>query len=461
MSAGSPSVRIIVDGDPSRLYRQGEIVRGRVILVAEEQEQVKSLKLNFLGTCISKTTRPFYVSGNDRDANSLTRREYREKTNLFNIERTVLLGYTLGPKKYSWGFEFKFPECTETRHSRWAGRGSRYSRESHALPPSFHLHTDSPGGEAIVSYYIQAKLIRRGMREMKRATQVLAYHPSLRCASYAPRITPRVLYNQTWKPVKDTRTAMDKVLNKVSRKPTTRASTPRIVPTLYYPERISPGQNLPLSLSISNSRQGNDDQVQCHLDSLTVIISTYTTSMCGNLFSQPEDNVTKHVTCISKHDLNQPLPFDTLAKLTTNFRLVDDAECVPTFNTYTISRHYTMTIAVGLQYQNQKFTVKATTPLEILPRIPRADITGQISDHHDEVPIEPLPLYEATEGCGESAPDYDTVYSLTPTSSRPYSFADIGGYGTPLSTSASTSGVATSISELERPTYNPRATWYL
>jgi hypothetical protein len=45
---------------------RGDKVTGRVVFVAEKQEQVKSLKLNFTGVCITKTTRPFYVGGNEK-----------------------------------------------------------------------------------------------------------------------------------------------------------------------------------------------------------------------------------------------------------------------------------------------------------------------------------------------------------------------------------------------------------
>ncbi|KAF2472103.1 uncharacterized protein BDR25DRAFT_18330 [Lindgomyces ingoldianus] len=452
-----PNLRILVDGDPSRVYHQGDQVKGRVILVVEKQEQIKALKLNFLGACITKTTRPFYVTENDRDGTSAPRQEYRDRTYLFNIEEVLLPGYTLGAKKYCWDFDFTFPKLTETRHSRWA-RGSKFARDFHPLPPSFHIYTDNPGGEAMVSYYLQAKLIRRGMKDVKRVMQTLAFCPNSRNTPHEPRINSRILYAQTWKPTRDTRTAIDKIINKVSRKSTMRSSSPQIVPTLYYPEKIAPGQHIPLLVSITNARRGCDEQLQCFLDSLVVTISTYTTSMCGKLLTQPQDSITKHITCISKHDLNQPLSFDVRTKLTTNFRLVDDAECVPTFKTYTITRHYTLTIVVGLKCQGQKFTIKSTTPLEILPRLPRAYVNTQAPDHHDEIPVDPLPLYEPTEAGAELAPDYDTVYSLTPAPSRPYSFAEtesyVSGTSTPLTR------LTTPSSEVDRPSIDNRASWH-
>jgi hypothetical protein len=414
-----PNLRVMVDGDANRLYRQGEHVKGRVILVLEEEEDIKVLKLNFAGTCITKTTRPFYVAGNDADAFQ-SRRDYEERLCLFNYEKVLAPESTLASKKHIWNFDFAFPELTEPQLSRWT-YGSKYLKDPHPLPPSFYTSTNTSDGQAMVSYHVQAKLIRAGAKGINRVTQILAYQPSPSNTSLEPKVTSRVLYAQTWKPVKDTRTALDRVFIKVSRRSSAPSGFPQIVPTLHYIEKIALGQHIPLLLSLANARDEfgvrNSDQPQCILDSLVVAISTYTTSMCGRPLTQPEDIVTKHVTCISKHDIDEPLSFSVPTKLATNFRLVDDAECVPSFKTYTITRRYTMTVVVGIKFQEQQFTIKSTTQLEILPMIPREMMLRGVEENEEE--FDPLPLYKEREMSMdmEEAPDYDTLYSLTPMSS--------------------------------------------
>jgi hypothetical protein len=413
-----PNLRVMVDGDANRVYRQGEHVKGRVILVLEEEEDIKVLKLSFAGACITKTTRPFYVAGNDADAYQ-SRRDYEERLYLFNYEEVLAPESILASKKHIWNFDFTFPESTEPQLSRWS-YGSKYLKDPHPLPPSFYTETNTPNGQAMVSYHVQAKLIRAGAKGIDRVTQVLTYHPSLSNTSLEPKVTSRVLYAQTWKPVKDTRTPLDRVFTKVSGRSSTPSGFPQIVPTLHYIEKIAPGQQIPLLLSLANARDvfgvRNSDQPQCILDSLIVAISTYTTSMCGQPLTGPEDIVTKHVTCISKHDIDEPLSFSVPTKLATNFRLVDNTECVPSFKTYTITRRYTMTVVVGIKFQEQQFTIKSTTQLEILPMIPREMMLRGTENEED---FDPLPLYKEREMSMdmEEAPDYETLYSLTPTSS--------------------------------------------
>lgn len=412
-----PNLRVVVDGDANRVYRQGDHVKGRVILVLEEEEEIKALKLNFAGACITKTTRPFYVAGNDADA-CQSRRDYEERIYLFNIERLLASDAVLASKKHIWNFEFAFPKLTEPQHSRWTF-GSKYLKGPHPLPPSFYSDTNTTDGKAMVSYHVQAKFIRAEARGTKRVTQTLAYHPSRTNASLEPKVTSRVLYAQTWKPVQDSRTAIDRVFTKVSRRSSTSKRFPQIVPTLHYVEKIAPGHHIPLLLSITNARDAlgerNTDQPQCNLDSLLVNISTYTTSMCGQPLTQPEDIVSKHMTCISKYDIGQPLSYSVPTELTTNFRLVDDAECVPSFRTYTITRRYTMSVVVGIKFEDQKFTIKSTTPLEILSRTP-SDLMMRGAEENAET-FDPLPLYKEREMSMdmEEAPDYETLYSLTPT----------------------------------------------
>ncbi|KAF2785767.1 hypothetical protein K505DRAFT_380693 [Melanomma pulvis-pyrius CBS 109.77] len=450
-----PNLRVILDGDAARVYRQGEHVKGRVILVLEEEEQIKTLKVNFVGSCATKTTRPFYMSGNDADA-CQSRREYEERLNLFNVEQVLVLGSTLPSRKYTWDFDFTFPILTKPQCSRWT-YGSKYLKDPHPLPPSFHICTTTPHGHAMVSYRVQAKLVRGGSNCAKRVTQMITYHPSPPNASIEPKVTSRVLYAQTWKPIKDTRTAVDRVITKVSRRYSTPTTFPQIVPTLHYVEKIAPGQKIPLLLSLANARDAfgmrKNDQPQCVLDSLVVTITTHTTSMCGQPFTQPEDIVVKQVTCISKQDINQPLSFSIPTKLTTNFRLVDDAECVPSFKTYTITRQYSMSVVVGIKFQDQKFTIRSTTQLEILPRVPREmSMRGRGGEQTEEGDVDPLPLYRERDMdmIMELAPDYETLYSLTPTSSVSPSYdltlRDEGRDGF-------VSGTSTPESEIEQPVF--------
>jgi hypothetical protein len=412
-----PNLRVMVDGDANHVYRQGERVKGRVILVLEEEQEIKALKLNFAGACITKTSRPRYVAGNDPDGYE-SRQNYEKQLYLFNTEEILASGSILASKKHTWNFDFAFPDSTEPQLSRWTS-GSKFLKDPHQLPPSFYLNTDTPGGQAMISYHVQAKLIRAGAAGTKRVTEVLAYHPSPSNMLLEPKVRSRVLNAQTWKPVKDTRAAIDRVFTKISR-PSTLDRPPQIVPILHYVEKIAPGQHIPLLLSLTNARDTfgirNSDQPQYTLDSLVVTISTYTTSLCGQPLTQLEDVVAKHMTCISKQDINQRLSFSLPTKLTTNFCLVDDAECVPSFKTYTITRRYTMTVVIGIKFQGQNFTIKSTTQLEILPRIPREMIRG-VEENEEE--FDPLPLYKEREMSMdmEKAPDYESLYALMPTSS--------------------------------------------
>ncbi|KAF2002854.1 hypothetical protein P154DRAFT_124413 [Amniculicola lignicola CBS 123094] len=415
--ASIPNLRVILDSDHSQVYRPGDKVKGRVVLVVEKQERIESLRLNFAGTCVTKTTRPIYVSGNDMEVGK-SRREYEERITLFDLKQNMVPGQSFAPNKYTWDFEFTFPERTIPRYSRFA-HGSRYMKDPHPLPPCFQSRTDSPGGRAMISYYIQARLSQSGSKVTKKVSQALPYHPNPRSASTEAKITSRVLYTETFKLGKDTRTAVDRVFSKVSRNSENEVASPRIVPTIYFPEVIAPGQNIPLLLSLANADHLQaEGSPECLLDSLAVTISTYTTSMCGKGLASPEDVVKKHVTCISKHDINRLLSFESPTQLTTNFRLVDDAECVPSFKSYNISRRYTLTVVVGIRSGGQKFTVRSTTPLDISPRIPLPPLRTRYLDEDGHGSIEPLPLYEPREPVSELAPDYETLYSLSPTSSE-------------------------------------------
>ncbi|KAF2648182.1 hypothetical protein K491DRAFT_684917 [Lophiostoma macrostomum CBS 122681] len=422
-----PDLRVFVDGGVDQVYRAGDIVKGSVLLSLPGGGKIKNLTVNFIGGCTTKTTRPFYISGNDADA-CHPRRDYEQRIQYFRFEQTLARDTSIATEKHSWTFEFKFPELTEGSKSRWT-YGTKYLKDPHPLPPSFNVSTNAPNGQAEVSYTIHANLqcigsytaAKKASASVTKTSTPLRYLPSARSIAHEPRLRTRILYHQTWKPTKGSRTAVDKFVTKVvGRDPgADNITTPRVVPTIHYPEKSAPGQHIPILLSFTKVGGGN--QPDCVLDSLNISISTYTTSICGQPSTQPEDTMVKHVKCISKEGLNQHLSFSEATNLTSNFRLVDDAQCVPTFRTYTVTRRYTMTATIGLRIQNQPFIIKSTTPLEILPRIPVSDLQSQEVNLEDE--IDPLPLYEPREPSKEFAPDYETLYSLSPTPSTSYSLA--------------------------------------
>lgn len=432
-----PDLRILVDGDSAKVYRRGDKVTGRVVLGLEDEEDVKALKISFSGTCTTTTTRPVYTPHHADGTQPMQR--YQECVQLFHFEQDLLSACLLRSKE-SWSFDFKFPELTSSRYSRWQ-HGPKYLKSPHPLPPSFQ--TNTPGGQAVISYTLKATLTRSDTQDPLEAQEPLPYHPTPEDIHLEPQIHTRVLYAQIWKPLSTSRNAIDKAISKISRRNPTGRYGPRIVPTIHYPETIAPGQNIPLYISLENTEM--TEQVaasQCVLDSVTVKISTHTTSMCGQSASEPEDMMVKHVTCLNKTNINRNLPFGSKFKLANNFRLVDDAECVPSFKTYTITRRYDLNITIGLRYEGREFKVRCTTLLEILPRIPRELLPSMPED--EEAEIDPLPLYSPRESSREFAPNYESLYELGHSSSSETSLSYSRSRGSSL-----TSGVSTPATELE------------
>jgi hypothetical protein len=220
------------------------------------------------------------------------------------------------------------------------------------------------------------------------------------------------------------------------------------VPTVFYPEKIAPGQHIPLNISLLNTRDRmNEAQAECIIDSLSVTVSTYSTTMCGHTLTQPEDVVSKHVSCIAKTNMNKVIPFNKALPLTTNFRLVNDAECVPTFKTYTITRRYMMGIIVGIKFEDQHFTVRHSAPLEILPRAPRSSLPSPLEEGED---VEPLPMYTPREPSREFAPDYESIYTtLSRTTSTSGSLARWTTTGSSIASGSSTPATEPSTPDLE------------
>ncbi|KAL5118319.1 hypothetical protein ACEQ8H_003829 [Pleosporales sp. CAS-2024a] len=417
-----PTMRVIVDGDSNKAYQRGDRVTGRVILVAEEDADIQSLKLSFAGNCITKTSRSL---GMGESKTAPLRREYEEKIRLFTREQDILPQCSLAAKKYSWPFEFTFPSATEPRFRRRT-RGTNYLREPHSLPPSFHFHTNVPGGVAQISYFVQARLVFGEAAMTKRCRVVLRYHPTPQdVTSQEAPCTSAVLYDQIWKSTKDARDEPSRRISRVLSKVKGRSVSARILPSILYPETVAPGQHIPIFLQLRNTHDThNDGQGSCTIDSLSITISTFSTIMCGHATStrtrtstrtarpRPEDCVSKHITCIARTDMHTPAPFGQTIPLTSNFRLVDNAECVPSFQTYSITRRYALRIVVALSFGPHHFTVRSTTPLQIVPRnAAPPPTTGPADDL-----VDPLPRYQPREMdaelSAEEAPDYESLFAL-------------------------------------------------
>lgn len=407
----APTLRVIVDGDSDKVYRKGDKVTGRAILLVEDYMHVESLKLVFAGSSITRTTRLRHV---DVKPNSNSERhEYEAKIRLFHRDKGLIHHLTLGPKKYSWNFDFTFPDSTE-QHFKHLTHGAHYLCEPHSLPPSFQMKTNVTGGAAQIYYFVQARLILSGSKDVKRCKQLLQYHPRPHVeVPREPKVVSTVLHSQQWKPTKEKNALRNVVGNLLSSRLSSRI--PRIVPCFSHPESVAPGQHIPLSLSLKNTRDPtNESQGECTLDALSVTISTFSTVKCGHTLTQPEDIVAKHVICIARTAMNKPLPFSETKTLTSNFRLIDDNECVPTFKTYTVTRRYALNVSIGIIYGSQHFTIRSSTPLEILPRIPREHLPPLLEDGDE---LEPLPLYKPREPSKEFAPDYELIHALSPTTS--------------------------------------------
>ncbi|RMZ69024.1 Arrestin or S-antigen domain-containing [Pyrenophora seminiperda CCB06] len=442
-----PVLRVDVDGDSNKVYQRGDQVTGRITLILEKQEDIESLNLVFAGSCLTRTSRPLYVNGNTDAASP--RRDFEEKIRLFRREKDLATRCTLLPKKYLWTFEFVFPENTEPQY-KGTGHGSNYLREPHPLPPSFQVKTNFPGGTAHISYFIQAKLVLSGFKDTRRCKHILRHlsTPPMDLRHQA-KVTPSVLYGQTWKPTREKeKSRVKKVLSGVSMN-----STPRITPTLFHPQQVAPGQHIPLSLSLLNARDpANHAGRLCTIDSLKVTISTYSTTRCGRNLSDPEDVVSKHVTCISRTSMHKSIPFNCRTTLTSDFRLIDNTECVPTFKTYSITRRYELGIAIGIKYNEQSFTIRSSTPLDILPRM-SSDVLPPLPLEREDV--EPLPQYTPREPSREFAPDYEEICALSWTSSSSTSLSPVASRDSSLFSAASAPATAASspVREIEALVY--------
>ena len=46
-------------------------------------------------------------------------------------------------------------------------------------------------------------------------------------------------------------------------------------------------------------------------------------------------------------------------------------------------RRYTLDVSIGIKYGEQHFTIRSTTPLEIVPRVPRSSLPPTIYEGED------------------------------------------------------------------------------
>ncbi|CAI6250243.1 unnamed protein product [Periconia digitata] len=408
-----PDLRIIVNGDSAKVFRRGDSVTGTIVLAAGEEVDVSSLVLSFMGTVTTVTSRPFYPMSNNANGEP-SARQVGERVTLFNLESELLSRCTLDDKKRSWTFEFEFPSLTIPKYPRFH-HGPKYSKGPHPLPPSFQTCIDNFAGSATISYFLKATFKMDGTREPLKIYHVLPYHPTPEHLNTETRIVSRVLYAQTWKPISAQHKSVDRAFSRLTRRNATNSNSPRIVPTVYYPEKTMPGQHIPISLSLvdKNELLDADDTTRdhCELESVNISIGTHTTSICGHPASHAEDTMSKYVTCIDRKHINQTINFGDRINLTHNFRLVDDAECVPSFKTYIVTRSYDLIVKVGVKYRGREFGICSKTALEILPRIPCNLISN--SPGSEEIQDDPLPLYTPRESSKELAPDYFSIYGHT------------------------------------------------
>lgn len=334
-----------------------------------------------MGVCITTITGATYTAYNaDKSRQNET---FQDRTQLFRFEHDLLPVYRSSPNKGTCDFEFKFPESTRPGSPRWQ-QGSLYQDPSHPLPPSFH--TKSPEGSCIIAYFLQATLERSGSRGPLVKYEYLPYQPTSEEIPGESSLYSRVLRAHTRSPSSENKKTVDKVFARLS---SLSSNAARIVPTFYYPTKISPGQDIPLFLSVELN--GLHDSSQCILDSVTVTISTYTTISCGPPDSKLERSTVKHVTCLSKANMATPMPFGKKVPLTNSFRLVDNAECIPSFDLRNVTRRYELLVTIGLKHGGHNLFMASTTAVEILPRQMRGSMTSGTG--YEEIEEELLPAY--------------------------------------------------------------------
>ncbi|KAF2813187.1 uncharacterized protein BDZ99DRAFT_568429 [Mytilinidion resinicola] len=406
---------IVVYGDRHRVYRPGNKVEGVVSFFPTTQQHIKSLTLDFSGRCVTKTTRPQYARPSDGRPPILEGlKRFEAEATLFRFERSLLVDCTVTAKRHSWPFEFTFPSHTRDRYPKWAD-SSKFPKDVHQLPPSYHIYMDEPGKEASITYGVTANVSygRWQYKSDKAALHDLKFFndSNVRPHLIAPTPMPHVLKEQRWtstalRPAKHT--LKQKLEHVVTHNPNLRTPSISIVPTVYCPPSISPQQDIPLKVSIQHIRRRpavDPERIDCIFKSLTVSITTYNRTVCeGGI----QDVTEQRRNCVTRRDINTSIPLDDSPfSLVSNLRLDDNAQCIASFATFTASRSYTLDIEMEAKCGPKTFIINSSTPLEILPSpsLSRPAAVGQPRESFEQLPAyEPRPtLPSYSESTGSTA----------------------------------------------------------
>ncbi|KAF2496018.1 hypothetical protein BU16DRAFT_560868 [Lophium mytilinum] len=406
---------IVVYGDHRRVYRPGDKVEGVVFFFPTTQQHIKSLALDFSGRCITKTTRPQYVRPSDGRPPILEGLKRLEaEATLFRFEQNLLVDSTITAKKHSWPFEFTFPSHTRDRYPKWAD-SSKFPKDVHQLPPSYHVYMDEPGREATITYAVTANVSygRRQHKSDKATLHELKFFndSNLRSHFIAPTPMPHVLKEQRWtspalRPAKHT--LKQKLEHVVTQNPNLRTPSISIVPTIYCPPSISPRQDIPLKVSLQHIRRRpavDPEHIDCIFQSLNVSITTYNRTVCeGGI----QDVTEQRRNCVTRRDINTSIPLDDSPfSIVSNLRLDDNAQCIASFATFTASRSYRLVIEMAVKCGPRTFIINSSTPLEILPSpsLSRPAAVAQPRESFEQLPAyEPRPaLPSYTESTGSVA----------------------------------------------------------
>jgi hypothetical protein len=271
----SPTLRIEV-ANPRLAYTAGDMIRGKVVLVVPNDQNIGIVAINFIGRGKTKLNR----------SNGNNRRIYRGRAPLFNYRQTLYRGhYTVKANTYSWDFVFQFPthtdpSCVEDSfgpNGVWLGTGS-----VHPLPPSFKYYDNHSRNQGMVEYKLEAEMekAKAGLFESKlEATADLTFipprtdpDPELRLCLQEQQFCPRTLKLLPDKQQLTFREKMHTVF-KASELPTAAFIVRMIYPTITFSDRL-----LPIHLGIVSMETSDDvpEQPAVIMSSITVKIkSTY------------------------------------------------------------------------------------------------------------------------------------------------------------------------------------------
>jgi hypothetical protein len=410
----SPSIKIFLDGRPNRIYFPGEKVSGKVVLTTRVQEEIKYIKVRFLGTSFTTMTRVLPGTAEDSEADNT--KTWSESKPLFGYDRALVTKpFTLAANQYSWDFEFKFPSEADREYQTAVGR--HFTKDPHKLPPSFDSITEGRGGGS-VSYTIDVKIARSGInRTDVKVSEILRFQREP-IAYLPPRILPRFIPVQASRVKRSTGNSEPSSPNFVTslgQKLDWRGPVARFSPMIYSPEAISPGQKIPIALSVRPiQRKATDVKIDgLVMTGLQIDLTTHTAIVCGGLLSRPQDTISQSVLCINRQNCNVPIPVDqTRVPIVSDFRLVDNNQALPTFKSYIISRFYVMTIRIALRWKSTTWNITSHSELEVLPKC----APGQLEDvetlppytsEHDNIPTYEEFLSQESERSSESSTGTD------------------------------------------------------